>query len=198
MNVNMKMYYNSLKSYWNVTKMTDTFSYKLQTNWVWWGLKIGQLLYLQFINWIICLFQIFIAIPLETEQGSFRTLLVYLGGILFGALGSMVFNPTLSMVGASAGVYSLLMSHISHCILVIWIIIAYDCGILNYKYFSLAELSNIVILLPSDMCCSDTLFLWYHLCTHSSLHQKWIGATDKHSSSCQWCSSWNSVWIFSF
>lgn len=63
-------------------------------------------------------FQIFVAIPLETEQGSFRTLFVYLGGILFGAIGSTVINPTQSMVGASAGVYSLLLSHISHCVLV--------------------------------------------------------------------------------
>lgn len=64
------------------------------------------------------LLQLLVATPLETEQGHFKTLFVYLGGILFGALGSALFNPSQAMIGASAGVYSLLISHISHCVLV--------------------------------------------------------------------------------
>lgn len=62
--------------------------------------------------------QILVATPLETEQGHLKTFVVYFGGILFGALGSALFNPTQAMIGASAGVYSLLISHISHCVLV--------------------------------------------------------------------------------
>lgn len=64
------------------------------------------------------LLQLLVATPLETEQGHCKTLFVYLGGILFGALGSALFNPSQAMIGASAGVYSLLISHISHSVLV--------------------------------------------------------------------------------
>lgn len=59
-----------------------------------------------------------IAIPLETEQNHFLVGIVYYGSILFGAAGSGLVNPTQSVVGASAGVYGLLISNISHCILV--------------------------------------------------------------------------------
>lgn len=62
--------------------------------------------------------QLLVATPLETEQGHLRTLFVYFGGILFGALGSALLDPAQAMIGASAGVYSLLISHISHCVLV--------------------------------------------------------------------------------
>lgn len=63
-------------------------------------------------------FQIFVATPLEMEQNHFRVFTVYFGGVLFGALGSAVTNPNQSVLGASAAVYSLLISHISHSILV--------------------------------------------------------------------------------
>jgi membrane associated rhomboid family serine protease len=63
--------------------------------------------------------QIMVAFPLETEQGHLQVLLVYLFGILSGSLGASVFEPTL-MIGASAGVYSLLMSHIPHIVMVSW------------------------------------------------------------------------------
>lgn len=66
----------------------------------------------------LLILQILVATPLETEQGHLKTFIVYIGGILFGALGSALFNPTQAMIGASAGVYSLLISHISHCVLV--------------------------------------------------------------------------------
>lgn len=58
------------------------------------------------------------ATPLEMDQGHCRVLAVYFGGVLFGALGSALTNPLQGVVGASAGVYSLLISHISHGILV--------------------------------------------------------------------------------
>lgn len=63
------------------------------------------------------LIQIMISFPLETEQGHFRVFLVYFGGVLSGSLGASIFERFL-MVGASAGVYSLLMSHIPHIVIV--------------------------------------------------------------------------------
>lgn len=45
-------------------------------------------------------------------------LVVYLSGVFFGAVGSLLLNPTQSIVGSSGAVYSLLFSHISQCILV--------------------------------------------------------------------------------
>lgn len=58
-----------------------------------------------------------VAFPLETEQGHGRVLAVYGAGVVAGGLGASVFEPT-AMVGASAGVYCLLMSHIPHIVMV--------------------------------------------------------------------------------
>ncbi|XP_055301330.1 protein rhomboid-like isoform X2 [Sitodiplosis mosellana] len=61
--------------------------------------------------------QILIALPLETTEGHIRVLFVYFSGVAFGALGSLLLNPTQAIVGSSGGIYSLLFSHISQCIL---------------------------------------------------------------------------------
>lgn len=60
-----------------------------------------------------CLF----AIPLEIEQGGLRTVAVYLWGVVFGALGACLLQPQ-PMVGSSAGVYAILVSHLAHIYLV--------------------------------------------------------------------------------
>lgn len=66
------------------------------------------------LNVIIqCLF----ALNLEKHQGSARVAFLYMGGGIIGALGASSIRPDL-VVGASAGVYALLISHLSHIILV--------------------------------------------------------------------------------
>ena len=62
--------------------------------------------------------QAIIGAPLEREQGSLRSAGVYFGGAVLGALLTGVIHPTLLMVGASAGIYSILMSHLAQIILV--------------------------------------------------------------------------------
>jgi membrane associated rhomboid family serine protease len=62
--------------------------------------------------------QLFIALPLETEVGHINTLYVYIGGVLSGSIAASFTNDGLLMVGASSGIYSLLMSHISHILMV--------------------------------------------------------------------------------
>ena len=62
--------------------------------------------------------QILVAIPLEAEQGHLRVFFIYFGGVIAGALGASVLQPSLFMVGASAGVYSLLISHLPHIAMV--------------------------------------------------------------------------------
>jgi len=61
--------------------------------------------------------QLAIALPLETEQGNFSVLLVYLGGVLSGSLAASCFPDGSLMVGASSGIYSLLMSHVPHIVM---------------------------------------------------------------------------------
>lgn len=63
------------------------------------------------------LFQILLAIPLEFEQNHGRVAAVYFGGSVLGACGVMLFGPHILVVGASAGVYSLLLSHLPHIML---------------------------------------------------------------------------------
>ncbi|XP_046619722.1 protein rhomboid-like isoform X1 [Neodiprion virginianus] len=58
--------------------------------------------------------QLVLAVPLEVEQGWLGVAAVYLGGGICGALGASLLQPTLYLVGASAGVYALLTSHLAH------------------------------------------------------------------------------------
>ncbi|KAL7303499.1 hypothetical protein TKK_0003666 [Trichogramma kaykai] len=58
--------------------------------------------------------QLLLATPLEVEQGRLAVWTIYLGGGVCGALGASLLQPNLYLVGASAGVYALLTSHLSH------------------------------------------------------------------------------------
>ncbi|XP_067008218.2 protein rhomboid [Anabrus simplex] len=61
--------------------------------------------------------QCLLATPLEHEQGHLRTGIVYLGGGIGGSLGTSMLEPDLYVVGASAGVYALLISQLAHILL---------------------------------------------------------------------------------
>ncbi|XP_032676265.1 protein rhomboid isoform X2 [Odontomachus brunneus] len=58
--------------------------------------------------------QLVLATPLEVEQGRIGVATIYLGGGVCGALGASLLQPSLYLVGASAGVYALLTSHLAH------------------------------------------------------------------------------------
>lgn len=61
--------------------------------------------------------QCVLAAPLEHEQGHLRTSLVYLGGVLGGSLGTSMLEPQLYVMGASGGVYALLISQLANILL---------------------------------------------------------------------------------
>lgn len=56
-------------------------------------------------------------IPLEGFQGTFRTFLLFNAGVATGAITSMVWNRRSSLVGMSAGCYSMLFVHFSEIFL---------------------------------------------------------------------------------
>lgn len=62
--------------------------------------------------------QLVISFPLETEVGHLGIMLVYIGGVLSGSLAASVTTDVSLMVGASSGIYSLLMSHVPHICMV--------------------------------------------------------------------------------
>ncbi|XP_055614393.1 protein rhomboid [Uranotaenia lowii] len=99
--------------------------------------------------------QILVAFPLETEQGHGRVLLLYFAGVLAGGLGASVFEPTM-MVGASAGVYCLLMSHIPHIVM--------NFQSLSHRYF------RIVAVLV--LCISDVIYSIRHCLTKGNLQPR--------------------------
>ncbi|XP_050100507.1 protein rhomboid-like [Anopheles aquasalis] len=99
--------------------------------------------------------QLLVAFPLETEQGHRRALLVYFSGVVAGGLGASVFEPTL-MVGASAGVYCLLMSHIPHILM--------NFRALSYRYYRL-----LAVLV---LCISDVLYSIRHCLTKGNLQPR--------------------------
>ncbi|KAG7198865.1 hypothetical protein KM043_015691 [Ampulex compressa] len=58
--------------------------------------------------------QLVIATPLEVEQSRLGVATIYFGGGICGSLGASLFQPSLYLMGASAGVYALLTSHLAH------------------------------------------------------------------------------------
>lgn len=55
-----------------------------------------------------CVIQLIIGIPLEMKNGSSRMFVLYLMGVIAGALGSSVFDPDSNVVGASGAVYTVM------------------------------------------------------------------------------------------
>lgn len=88
------------------------------------------------LNVIIqCLF----AAALEKKQGHGRVGALYLGGGALGALGASCIRPDL-VIGASAGVYALLTSHISHVLL--------NFQTIKYKIYRCV---SVLIIVASDI-----------------------------------------------
>jgi rhomboid-related protein 1/2/3 len=56
--------------------------------------------------------QIFLGISLELVHGWWRVSLIYLSGVLAGSLGTSFCNPNTELIGASGGVYALIVGEI--------------------------------------------------------------------------------------
>lgn len=122
-----------------------------------WRFMSYSLLHLDPIHLIINIFlQIVTAFALEAEQGYFLVLAIYVGGVLSGSLGTSLFHPELRLVGSSAGVYSLLMSHVPHFVL--------NFSSLSYRYYRI--ISVIVI------CLNDACFTAYRLIKGININPK--------------------------
>ena len=61
--------------------------------------------------------QLTVGLPLECSQGTIRTALVYIMGVLAGSLSTACLDPHVYLAGASGGVYSLILAHLSTLIL---------------------------------------------------------------------------------
>jgi hypothetical protein len=64
------------------------------------------------------LIQVVLGIPLEMVHHWWRIMLIYFLGVIAGSLGTSISDPTVYLVGASAGVYALMSAHLSSVILV--------------------------------------------------------------------------------
>lgn len=101
--------------------------------------------------------QLVISFPLESEVGSQNVLFVYIGGILSGSLAESLSPDFTLMVGASSGIYSLLMSHISQiCMVSLNVWVSLSSYLFNSQNFSsISHRTNriifVVVLLLSDI-----------------------------------------------
>ena len=62
--------------------------------------------------------QILLGIPLEMVHKWWRVLIIYFAGVIAGSLGTSIADPYVFLVGASGGVYAILLAHISSIIMV--------------------------------------------------------------------------------
>ncbi|ALC42859.1 rho-6 [Drosophila busckii] len=100
--------------------------------------------------WINICLQCFIGILLELEQGHCRVAAVYILGGLAGSVSNAWLQPGLSLLGASAGIYALLCSHVPHLVL--------NFTQLSHRLWRIAAL---LILLLSNAC-----FTIFHYSVH--------------------------------
>lgn len=75
--------------------------------------------------------QLVIALLLESEVGHLNVVFVYVFGVLSGSLAASVSPDFSLMVGASSGIYSLLLSHVPHI---------YMVSVFTIKIYSLLNL----------------------------------------------------------
>ncbi|GMS88260.1 hypothetical protein PENTCL1PPCAC_10435 [Pristionchus entomophagus] len=100
--------------------------------------------------------QLILGIPLELVH-QWRTILVYIGGIISGSLLVAAVDPRVYLAGASGGVYALLAAHLAELIMnwgemefapvrafILFILIASDAGVAVYqRYFLSGEINKI-------------------------------------------------------
>ncbi|XP_034666493.1 protein rhomboid [Drosophila subobscura] len=98
----------------------------------------------------ICL-QCFIGVCLELEQGHCRLAVVYFAGGLAGALANAWLQPHLLLLGASAGVYAMLFSHVPHLVL--------NFHQLSHRF---ARIAALLILFLSDVGFTTFHFRQHH------------------------------------
>ncbi|GAV06163.1 hypothetical protein RvY_16190 [Ramazzottius varieornatus] len=103
----------------------------------WWHLTVNLLV------------QLFLGIPLELVHKYWRVAIVYLFGVIAGALGTSVTDPNVFLAGASGGVYALIAAHLASIIinwkqidwnwlrLLCWfLLVGVDVGVaVYYRYF---------------------------------------------------------------
>ncbi|XP_015903155.1 rhomboid-related protein 2 [Parasteatoda tepidariorum] len=63
------------------------------------------------------LIQLILGIPLEMVHKGWRVMLVYVGGVIAGSLGSSLVDPGTYLAGASGGVYALISAHLANVII---------------------------------------------------------------------------------
>uniref|UniRef100_A0A915C7X3 Peptidase S54 rhomboid domain-containing protein n=1 Tax=Parascaris univalens TaxID=6257 RepID=A0A915C7X3_PARUN len=76
--------------------------------------------------------ELFIGMPLEISVGTLRTSLVFISGVFAGSLVTSIFEQSVSLMGASGGVYALLALHVANVLFsfdrvdcaLCWIIVA--------------------------------------------------------------------------
>ncbi|XP_068086669.1 rhomboid-related protein 2 isoform X2 [Anabrus simplex] len=63
------------------------------------------------------LVQILLGLPLEMVHHWWRVLIIYLGGVVFGSLGTSISDPYVRLAGASGGVYALITAHLASIVM---------------------------------------------------------------------------------
>lgn len=86
------------------------------------------------------LVQLLLGLPLEMVHKWWRVMLVYLGGVIAGSLGSSISDPRTYLAGASGGVYALIAAHLANVII-------------NFKEmtFGWVRLVSIIIFVGTDV-----------------------------------------------
>lgn len=113
--------------------------------------------------WSNVVFQLILGVLLEIVHNWKRIAIIYLSSILGGSLFITILSPESYAVGASAGVYGLLFSHLStiiinwnemdrKCCRLFWLLfyITFDIGFSMYLELVVETNSNVILTSTSD------------------------------------------------
>lgn len=133
--------------------------------------------------------QLVIAFPLESEVGHLSIVFVYVFGIFSGSLAASVSADFSFMVGASSGIYSLLMSHIPH----IYMVSFKSFFLLWWFSILFTEFLNNFSSNPSNNFCHGFVNQWRNLRNYSL---PWKQRTsDSSQKPYRWCLKRHFAWI---
>ena len=103
--------------------------------------------------------QLVLGIPLEMVHGSGRIAIIYLSGVLAGSLATSVLDPSVCLVGASGGVYSLLAAHLANLVLNFS---AMQCGVL--RLVAILAIASVEVILQDKRGVLDYIMRQVYPC----------------------------------
>lgn len=97
-----------------------------------------------------------LGIPLEMVHKWWRVVIIYFAGVVAGSLGTSVSDPSVSLAGASGGVYALIAAHVATIVM-------------NWSEMEFAGLQLLVFIVITVVDVSQAVYNRYYIETKTQI-----------------------------